>query len=645
MAERNTGIDGSQIKNLSIEPVDLKRTGDAPTDAQILSYDLATGYFEWVSAGAGDMLKSTYDINEDGIVDKAEKLEIGDTKVEIIGESGDGYIKFTEDNSEIMRITGGNVGIGVTDPDEKLEITGNLKLSGNITDGTNASSPADIKDAVDKKHTANADTDLDSTFEATFVKKTDTVNVLSDITSAGADIEDAVTKKHTQNTDTQLDSGVLEIDGSDDLILTQNSVVAFKSINTGAVVNTLYLKEGNVGIGTNDPEQFLHLKSSTSDKPVFEIENTNEDAKSGSLMFVKDSASPANDDNLGAIDFYGRDSNEVLDRFLRILVEATNVTSESETAKLTINSDGIDVDVQIKGLADDNLLYIDAGNDNVGIGEPAPQDKLEVNGKILVKDKLCFTQDDRLEYIDSLADGYLDIEATIGIRLRINTTEQINLVDGKLAPTTDDDIDLGDSTHEFKDLYIDGTANIDSLVADSAVFNEAGADLDFRVEGVGQVNALFVQGSNGRVGIGIATPLSPLHIKGTSSISPSWFSYPQLYLEDSGHDYPGIMFAGTSGLHCGIRVNNGDGFGFFTFNSTTGAIASQPLTILENGTVGIGTGSPSAYADLTLEGGVLCVKETTTPTANANYGKFYTKNDNKAYFQDGAGVEHELAYA
>lgn len=50
-------------------------------------------------------------------------------------------------------------------------------------------------------HTQNTDTDLDATFELTFVKKADNVNVLNDITSTGANIEDAVTKKHTQNTD------------------------------------------------------------------------------------------------------------------------------------------------------------------------------------------------------------------------------------------------------------------------------------------------------------------------------------------------------------------------------------------------------------------------------------------------------------
>jgi hypothetical protein len=37
-----------------------------------------------------------------------------------------------------------------------------------------------------------------------------------------------------------------------------------------------------------------------------------------------------------------------------------------------------------------------------------------------------------------------------------------------IHPTLDNTIDLGTSALEFKDLYIDGTANIDSLVADTA---------------------------------------------------------------------------------------------------------------------------------------------------------------------------------
>ena len=59
----------------------------------------------------------------------------------------------------------------------------------------------------------------------------------------------------------------------------------------------------------------------------------------------------------------------------------------------------------------------------------------------------------------------------------------------------------------------------------------------------------------------------------------------------------------------------------------------------------IGSKTPSDNADITLDAlGCLCMKEITTPTADADYGKVYTKNDNKLYFQDGAGTEHEVAF-
>jgi len=45
-----------------------------------------------------------------------------------------------------------------------------------------------------------------------------------------------------------------------------------------------------------------------------------------------------------------------------------------------------------------------------------------------------------------------------------------------------------------------------------------------------------------------------------------------------------------------------------------------------------------------IEEPALTLKETTTPTAKADFGKIYTKNDNKLYFQDGAGTEHGIAF-
>ncbi len=52
----------------------------------------------------------------------------------------------------------------------------------------------------------------------------------------------------------------------------------------------------------------------------------------------------------------------------------------------------------------------------------------------------------------------------------------------------------------------------------SAVFNESGADADFRVEGDTEPNLLFVDASTGRVGVGTATPEDTLHVEGDLSV-------------------------------------------------------------------------------------------------------------------------------
>jgi hypothetical protein len=50
-----------------------------------------------------------------------------------------------------------------------------------------------------------------------------------------------------------------------------------------------------------------------------------------------------------------------------------------------------------------------------------------------------------------------------------------------------------------------------------------------------------------------------------------------------------------------------------------------------------------ANSEATIEDGIIGLKETTTPTATADYGKIYPKSDNKLYFQDGSGIEHEIS--
>jgi hypothetical protein len=62
------------------------------------------------------------------------------------------------------------------------------------------------------------------------------------------------------------------------------------------------------------------------------------------------------------------------------------------------------------------------------------------------------------------------------VNVSSSSVQQLRIQDGAIVPITDNDIDLGTAILEFKNLYIDGTANIDSLVADTADINAGTVD-------------------------------------------------------------------------------------------------------------------------------------------------------------------------
>jgi hypothetical protein len=135
--------------------------------------------------------------------------------------------------------------------------------------------------------------------------------------------------------------------------------------------------------------------------------------------------------------------------------------------------------------------------------------------------------------------------------------------------------------------------------------------------------------SAGKFGIGI-TPGAYLHVFHASTNRVGLF--------ESGDPTASIAFVDSN-----TADSSSVEIGAVTDDLFLKAGGTERVRVDSSGNVGIGTASPSVNADLTLEGGVLCIKETTTPTADTDYGKVYTKADNKLYFQDGTGVEHEIA--
>jgi hypothetical protein len=134
------------------------------------------------------------------------------------------------------------------------------------------------------------------------------------------------------------------------------------------------------------------------------------------------------------------------------------------------------------------------------------------------------------------------------------------------------------------------------------VFNEGGIDADFRVESDTNANALFVQGSDGFVGIGTSSPEKAVHVKtavnNTAVVrieSTAVDSYPTLSLKNDAREYQ-------------LTAHGPLGDKFTIYDGTAG---SHRLTIDSSGNVGIGTSSPSTelhvvassgYAELRLQG-------------------------------------------
>ena len=179
-----------------------------------------------------------------------------------------------------------------------------------------------------------------------------------------------------------------------------------------------------------------------------------------------------------------------------------------------------------------------------------------------------------------------------------------------------------------------------------------GADSD--VSGVGVV-ALQTRGVTrltvanlGNVGIGTASPDGTLHIHtGTIGISTPATAADDLIIENS--DNCGItIFAPinrSSSIYFGDIDDVDIGYIAYTHNIDSlefGTNANTRLFIDAVGRIGIGLSPTVNMIGLSIEAGVLTLKETTTPTADTNYGKIYTKSDNALYFQDGAGVEHTV---
>jgi hypothetical protein len=129
------------------------------------------------------------------------------------------------------------------------------------------------------------------------------------------------------------------------------------------------------------------------------------------------------------------------------------------------------------------------------------------------------------------------------------------------------------------------------------VFNDGGADVDFRVESDTDANALFVQGSDGNVGIGTSSPGAKLEVSSTGTQGRILLNGADLPMITNGFDkftsgaYSGAgrwgMFMETSQLTMGCGPNGSFTFKHFNADSTS----TERARIDSSGSLLVGTTS------------------------------------------------------
>ena len=118
----------------------------------------------------------------------------------------------------------------------------------------------------------------------------------------------------------------------------------------------------------------------------------------------------------------------------------------------------------------------------------------------------------------------------ISVEVSSSAVEQIRIQDGAIVPVTDNDIDLGTSSVEFKDAFFDGTVTTDALVADTADIN--GGTVDGAT--IGASSATTIVGTTITANTAFVPDASDGAALGTSALE-----FSDLYLADGAVVYFG----------------------------------------------------------------------------------------------------------
>jgi hypothetical protein len=345
-------------------------------------------------------------------------------------------------------------------------------------------------------------------------------------------------------------------------------------LNIGSTEVMYFSTTGNIGIGTTNPLDLLHLTKNASSGFGIRIDNSHSSISSGDILGYLDFRSSADHAGQKALieaiaegEFTGSNSYTGLAFF-------TNKTDGSLSEKMRINYDGY-----------------------VGIGTTLPTYKLDVNGN-----------------------------ARIGTTLTVSNIAGI----GSTALVTNLNADVLDGYHASAFVQVGSTGSYiytasNGITLASNNFKLGGAITENTRLNIGSTEVLYIDYATGRIGIGTTAPTYPFEIKssysgglisGVTNLSSDTSSSARFQLLNDRNStslnqaYFGLYSSGNTQSLFGVTAADLAGIATYGTNNqglAIGTINNKPVYFGQNntlvmtintGSVGIGTTNPSSLVTL-----------------------------------------------
>jgi hypothetical protein len=409
---------------------------------------------------------------------------------------------------------------------------------------------------------------------------------------------------------------------------------------TGGGILSLFRPNTTVVAGSNFGSIYFTGADTTSNTPT-------------TLAYIRGQASGTHDPGDNPTDLVfavTADGTETVYEAMRLNQAGGIVTQPIAGGHTVFNENGVDADFRVESDTSTHALFVEGSSGNVGIGTSSPAGAVGYSSPTRV--------------LGIAGDGSSNSTAYGAINLKNNRATPANNdifafvsaeSDGSVAPYKGGmgffADGAGGATGGFGSRFViltraDNSASsptermrIDSsgaLIAKpaagtGAVFNEDGVDADFRVESDTSTHALFVQGSDGNVGIGTNSPNTNLEI--STTVDPILRLNNSTNAVTTGADIGEIQFytndASTSGTGVKAFVKTvaqafgaNQGGADLVFGTAAYAVgdASEKMRIDKDGNVGIGNSSPTARLEVVTSSGTATAKiwsaTNTTPIAD-----------------------------